>query len=234
MPARTWYDGEPVDLDERGWTRLVPTFLGMGFRLAVPDPAALARAEDGARAVAALAGADPDARPWEHLRTAWAGPVDVLGGWERHLVNGLGRPWTRVVPAGPGSPASGPQVLEERVSPWPWPAGSPTAGLPMISRLEAATVHEDGVLLLRTDAAGVLRTSSAGTPYLLLDGRWVRPVGGPWTGWAVEREDARTGAEAVGIGPDELDAATVLFAVGGHGEVSVSRRRPPPRRTPQE
>ena len=231
MPARTWYDGEPVDLDERGWTRRVPTFLGVGFRLAVPCAEALARAEAGARAVAELAGADLDPRPWAELRAAWAGPVDVLGGWERHLVRGLGRPWTRAVPA----PATaGPEgvLLEERVSPWPWPARSATAGLPMLSRLEAALVHEDGVLVLRTDDTGALRTSSAGTPYLLVDGRWVRPAGGPWTGWAVEQEDARTGAEVVEIGTDGLGAATALYAVSEHGARSLSRRRPPPRRTP--
>ncbi|WP_166391684.1 hypothetical protein [Nocardioides ochotonae] len=229
MPARTWYDGEPVDLDERGWSRLVPTFLGVGFRLAAPCPEALPRAEAGARAVAALAGADLDPLPWARLRAAWEGPVDVLGGWERHLVRGLGRPWTRVVPV---EAPEEPRVLEERVSPWPWPTRSATAGLPMLSRLEAAVVHEDGVLLLRTDASGALRTSVAGTPYLLLDGRWVRPAGGPWTGWAIEQEDARTGAEVVEIGPDELGAATALHAVDEHGARSVSRRRPPPRRTP--
>ncbi len=212
---RTWHDGAPVELAEADWLRLVPTFLGVGFAVQVPaHPAAHEHAAAGARRLAALAGAAYDPAPWTALAGATA-PVRVVGGWERHLVRGLGAPWTRVTPLA-GAPA--PRRGSALVLPWPvsgsaGPAGPPAAGLPALSGLAAAQAdrwlaERDAVLGLWTDARGAVVASSAGTPWLgTADGVWHRPADGAWSGWLpthlAERYDVR---------PGRLDAATLAVA----------------------
>ncbi|WP_127480388.1 hypothetical protein [Nocardioides pantholopis] len=218
MSARTWHDGTPTDLSGAAWNRLVPDFLGVGFRLRIAAGAeALAHAEAGARRVAQVVGARFDPVPWADLASG-SGPVEVVGGWERHLVHGLGAPWTRVTTVS----LQPDRATAARTLPWPWPE-SPTAGLPTISRLADTQAEREldrsgHGLGLWLDGSGAVRAGTAGTPVVrLADGTWVRAAGGPWPGWPV------LALPAAVISPDVLAATTALAAVSDLGEVVLAR-----------
>lgn len=218
MSAQTWHDGVRADLTGAAWARLVPDFLGVGFRVRlVPGTETARHAEAGARRIAELVSAAFDPVPWAEL-AAGTGPVEVAGGWERHLVHGLGAPWTRVTTV-----ALRPErATAARILPWPWPE-SPTTGLPTISQLldtqaERELDRSGHGLGLWLDELGAVRATTAGTPVLrLADGTWVRATGGAWAGWPVRA------LPPVAVTAQLLAGATALAAVSELGEVVLAR-----------
>lgn len=186
-------------------------FLGCGYRVVVPEPAALPFAEQQARAVLDRCGI-----AWAPWPDFGEGPVEVSGGAPYDAGRrAFGPTQTRVVPwvSGPVAPSANAVDL-----PWWWSSDGPLAGLPTISGLEEAAAARhlaDGEVGLWWSHRAELCTSTAGPLLLRLDDGWVHPddSAGAVPSWAWEHEAGTRDARPARIDRSLLRSARELLAV---------------------
>lgn len=186
-------------------------FLGCGYRVVVPVPAAQEYAEAQAREVLSRCGIAWVA--WPELGPL---PVEVAGGASYDVGRrAFGPTETRVTPLPPTTPAAEAVAVD---LPWWWSSDGPLAGLPTISGLEAtlAARHlEVGTVGLWWNHRDELCTSTAGPLLLCLDDGWWHPddTAGAVASWAWAEEARAREARPATITRDLLATARDMLAV---------------------
>ncbi|UMG92077.1 hypothetical protein [Nocardioides sp. TF02-7] len=229
----TWRGGDPVATSAAEWDRRAAGFLGCGFRVVVPTgppggPAyRFARAQ--AERVARRLGLELDPVAWAELANRDGGAV-VEGGWEYWPGRPFGPPWTCAARLDAATAPEPPVAVAAVSLPWRWGSTGALAGLPTISRLEAARAerHVAGRgagLGLWFDHRGRLCTTTAGPVVVLAaDGRWVRPPeeAGAVTSWTYDEVAAAVAAAPAGLGRAALADARLVCAVGELGDLRAA------------
>lgn len=190
-------------------------FLGCGYRVVVPVPAARAYAEAQAREVLSRCGI-----AWADWPDLGSGPVEVAGGASYDVGRrAFGPTATRVTPLPPVDPPTEAVAVD---LPWWWSSAGPLAGLPTISGLEAtlAARHlEVGSVGLWWNHRDELCTSTGGPLLLRLDDGWVHPddTAGAVPSWAWAEEVRARAARPATTTRDVLATAAVVLVVAPTG-----------------
>lgn len=193
-------------------------FLGCGYRVVVPSPAALGFAQDQAQRVLALLGIGWT--PWPALPS---GPVEVTGGASYDAGRrAFGPTRTEVTPLAAPAPTAGPLAAVDL--PWWWSSDGPLAGLPDISVLEATVAARHlppGAVGLWWNHRDELCTSTAGPLLLRLAEGWVHPdaAAGAVPSWAWTLAAAERSAVPARVDRELLRRATAVLAVPPLGDV---------------
>ena len=235
MTSLAWHAGERVDVSDREWSATVASFLGSGYRVRFPRLAhgvPLQHARLQADRVAGLLGTQVDPEPWlwAARRPANGAGVEVVGGWPYGLDRRFGAPWTRVTVLGPARPEA--RRTRGLTLPWAYASDSPTAGLPMISSLEAGIAER--VVAERGAGVGLwwnhrdeLCATTAGAP-LVCDahGTWLFPApsSGLVTSWAATALAQPLGATPAVVTRDTLLGSRAVGAVGDLGSLTLVER----------
>lgn len=238
---------------EPDWERAAADLLGCGYRVVVPEPAALPFARAQAREVLARCGIDWDDAPWSSpasspasspssspssslslARSLAGGPVEVAGGAPYDVGSRrFGPVLTRIVPLTRQDPAAAVSAAVDL--PWWWSSDGPLAGLPTISGLEAAAAArqlDPGTAGLWWNHRDELCTSTAGPLLLRLDDGWVHPddAAGAVPSWAWAAEAAARGSRPARVDRSLLGRAVEVVAVSPLREVVRLERGSAPSR----
>ena len=210
---------------EADWAAAAAGFLGCGYRVVVPEPAALPYARGQARAVLERCGVGWDEAPW---RTLPRGPVEVAGGATYDVGRRESGPvLTRVTPLTAPAPAPAARAVD---LPWWWSSDGPLAGLPTISGLEAAVAERHlapGTVGLWWNHRDELCTSTAGPLLLRLVDGWVHPdeAAGAVASWAWAQEAGARSARPARVDRRMLASALEVLAVPPLGGAQALRSR---------
>lgn len=201
-------------------------FLGCGYRVVVPVPAAAPYAEAQAREVLARCGI-----AWSDWPALGPLPVEVTGGAPYDVGRrAFGPTQVRVTPLAPATSVADAVAVD---LPWWWSSDGPLAGLPTVSGLEAtlaSRVLEPGQVGLWWNHRDELCTSTAGPLLLRLDDGWVHPddTAGAAPSWAWAEEARRLDARPTRVDRSTWAAARRRVAISWSGDVIELAEALPP------